>query len=57
TSEGRNGYSSKYRLNMNPETVGKMFDEERWQIELRRMKRLEEEEIVKKYIFGKKSLF
>ena len=57
TSEGRNGYSSKYRLNMNPETVGKMIDEERWQIELRRMKRLEEEEIVKKYIFGKKSLF
>ena len=30
TSEGRNGYNSKYRLNMNPETVGKMIDEEKW---------------------------
>jgi cell division control protein 6 len=57
TSEGRNGYSSKYKLNMNPETVGKMISEERWQIELRRMKRMEDEEIVKKHIFGKKSLF
>ena len=32
TSEGRNGYTSKFMLNMNPETVGKMIDEKKWEM-------------------------
>lgn len=30
TSMGRNGYTSKYKINVDPELVGKQIDEEKW---------------------------
>ena len=33
TSEGRNGYSSKFRLNMEPNQIGEFVDKDRWKKE------------------------
>ncbi|MGY5142630.1 MAG: Cdc6/Cdc18 family protein [Nitrosopumilus sp.] len=46
TSEGRNGYNSKYRLNMNPETVGKMIDEEKWNKIIKDKEKKERDEFI-----------
>ena len=57
TSEGRNGYSSKYRLNMNPETAGEMISEDNWQIVKRGKEKQEVEKLFSKSELRRGGLF
>jgi cell division control protein 6 len=56
TSEGRNGYSSKYRLNMDPNQIGEFVDKERWKKERDRFENDKKGEEILKLVSSRKGL-